>query len=287
MSLAGILSNEKLIETRLGNKLGLQVGRVLAARLMLHLRRALRGSCPPDVAPYVAKLKRDGFCLIPDFLPEDVFRAVRQEFEQANNDATWTDATTFVDVRRLAMTAARINTKTAQDCPETMKWVFGDCRWRDIFAAHEGCDRGRLDDLDRLEARFEHIVPTDEAPPEEKDYSTCFVHSDSFFSITKAFYYLRDSDEHSGAFRFAPGSHRLTLARLAFEYANSNGRFERSPRPTDDELAQMGCRMESLDCRANSLMIANPFGFHARGEFDQGTQRNTVYWEFRSLPFRM
>ena len=284
--LAKILSNEKLIESKTSNRLGLQVGRALAARLALKIRRAQGLSPPNGVAQWADELKAEGYCVVQNFLSPDVFDTVRAEFAGATSDEQAEGAKLYVDGYNLGMLAVPINSRTRDSYPATSEHLMGDRRWKEIFCAHEGARLEQFENLDRLEARFERIKQHEGQPPPNKDFSTCILHADTFHTVTKAFFYLEATNERNGAFVFAPRSHRLNLRRLRFEYANSVGRFDRSPQPTDAELAEIGVEKRSICCPANTLMIVNPQGFHARGFVDPGFERHAIYWEFRSSPFR-
>ena len=254
-----VLSKEKLIESPLANRAGLQVARIVFARIALWMRgRPLSG----------------GVAFLPNFLSPADLELVRNDFAEAI-DSRGVGA---VDGYGLAATKAPILPGSA-----TESVVFGDERWKQIFRKSETCKN-----LSLLEtkARFERITRAESSNP-ERAFSTAIAHADTFHSITKAFLFLEETGPEHGAFKYAMGSNRLTLARLAFEYRNSNGRFEYSPQPTEDELRRMAVDLKAVTCPANTLMIVDVFGFHARGIVQTGFERHAVCWEYRSNPFAL
>jgi Phytanoyl-CoA dioxygenase (PhyH) len=121
-----------------------------------------------------------------------------------------------------------------------------------------------------------------------------YLHADVHFPSVKAWLYLNDIDERNGAFVFAPGSHKLTAGRLAYEYESSirvakakqQGAVHtavpyglvRMPRP--DQMQAMGIREKSFVGKANTLVIANVMGFHRRGSFEPHVTRNLLMLRF-------
>jgi hypothetical protein len=254
-----VLTKKKLIESPLANRAGLQVARIVFARLALWMRgRPLSG----------------GVALLPNFLSPADLELVRKDFAEAI-DSRGVGA---VDGYGLEATKASVLPGSATELA-----VFGDERWKRIFRKRESC---KSLSLMELEARFERITRA-QSPNPERAFSTAIVHSDTFHSVTKAFLFLEETGLEHGAFKYAMGSNRLSPARLAFEYRNSNGRFEYSPQPTEDELRRMAVDLKAVTCPANTLMIVDAFGFHARGIVQAGFERHAVCWEYRSNPFTL
>ena len=100
------------------------------------------------------------------------------------------------------------------------------------------------------------------------------VHADTFHPTLTGFDFLEDVGPDDGPFCYVRGSHRLTPGRLAWEQAESVRRATSedvltargSPRAAACDLEAMGFPPPApLDCRANTLVVADTFGFHARG----------------------
>ena len=120
------------------------------------------------------------------------------------------------------------------------------------------------------------------------------VHADTFHPTLKAFYFLEDVGPDDGPFCYVRGSHRLTAGRLAWEHAGSLRRAASedrqtargSPRVTPGDLEAMGLPPPApLRCRANTLIVADTFGFHARGVARSSQPRVELWFYSRRNPF--
>ena len=121
------------------------------------------------------------------------------------------------------------------------------------------------------------------------------LHRDTFFSAMKFWLFLRPVRAADGPFTFVPGGHRLTPERLAWEQAEARRIVESSGRDLNtggsfriDEagLAALGLPTPvACVCEANTLVIANTLGFHARGRAEPGTERLALYGWRRPFPF--
>ena len=119
------------------------------------------------------------------------------------------------------------------------------------------------------------------------------LHMDTFHPTMKAWLFLEDVAADAGPFTYAPGSHRRTPRRDAWERRMSvdaadpstpsrGGSFRIGPH----QLRRIGCRApEPLATPANTLVVADTYGFHARGEAPAGTLRIAIYVTSRPNPF--
>ena len=112
------------------------------------------------------------------------------------------------------------------------------------------------------------------------------LHADSFHPTVKAWLFLTDVAVGEGAFTYVPGSHRLTPARLAWERAKSGDARtssdletrEGSPRVSEAELVTLGLPPpQEVAVPANTLVVADTFGFHRRGTSTGPSQRVEVW----------
>jgi hypothetical protein len=120
------------------------------------------------------------------------------------------------------------------------------------------------------------------------------LHADTFHPSIKSWLYLQDVEPEDGPLTYVPGSHRLTWRRIVWEYRRSliardlkdghseNGSF----RVGADDLAFLSLPAPvPLIVPANSLVIANTFGFHCRGPAAHGRTRREVWCYSRVNPF--
>jgi len=125
--------------------------------------------------------------------------------------------------------------------------------------------------------------------PGQRDPQT-LLHSDASVPTMKAWYFLNDVGEDDAPLCYVPGSHLLTPERLAWELrharsvsgpAAGNGEASKhhgvppDPRRVDkSELASMGLGLPArLVVPANTLIVADTFGFHKRAQAKHPTMR--------------
>ena len=119
-------------------------------------------------------------------------------------------------------------------------------------------------------------------------------HADTFHSNAKAWFFLEDVNENDCPFAYVRGSHLLTPKRLAWEKKQSitaknhptiyhaRGSF----RALEDDLLEMGLPApEKLPVPANTLIVADMFGFHQRSISAHATCRVEIYATLRRNPF--
>ncbi|MTH97977.1 phytanoyl-CoA dioxygenase family protein [Roseibium sp. RKSG952] len=120
------------------------------------------------------------------------------------------------------------------------------------------------------------------------------LHADTFHATSKAWLFLHDVGEEDGPFCFVPGSHRLTPERLEWEYQCSLT-ASRDPRShhasgsfriRQKELESLGLPpARRMAVKANTLIVADTFGFHGRTPSDKPTTRVEMHWHMRRNPF--
>jgi hypothetical protein len=124
------------------------------------------------------------------------------------------------------------------------------------------------------------------------------LHADSFFPCVKAWLFLDDVNAQNGPFHYVPGSQRLTWRRLRWEYVeslkssrnrdsqDSQRYWDGSFRVSDAELQTMGFpEAKAFVVPANTLVIANVYGFHKRGHAEADTSRMSIWMQARDNPF--
>lgn len=284
MSLTDDLTSREYHEgSPLANRLGFQLARTVV------MNRRIARAClerRPAVHPAYEALAHDGVASIPDFLPADVFQAISTEFETARQAGLLVTAPCVEDngvIEDLVAVG-----KNRQAFPVTYRVFSENQSLRDLV----GDIIGRTPDTTSLiiSVMRQSLEPTTPV----RMIGSNYIHADIHFPSVKAWLYLNDIDESNGAFIFAPGSHRLTLGRLAYEYeasvrvakAKADGAVHaeipyglaRIPRP--DQLRHMGIVEKSFVGRANTLVIANTMGFHRRGTFQPNLTRNLLMLRF-------
>ena len=121
------------------------------------------------------------------------------------------------------------------------------------------------------------------------------LHTDTFHPTVKAWLFLTDVAADAMPFVYVPGSHRLTPQRLDWERRMSD-RGQRRRRPQDphrlvraiapDTLAALGLPPpRAIAVPANTLVVADTFGFHARGPSARPATRVEIWAMGRRNPF--
>ena len=120
------------------------------------------------------------------------------------------------------------------------------------------------------------------------------LHSDTFHPSLKAWLFLTDVEENGRPLTYVAGSHRLTARRLQWErrksveVMRSGDRLSQrgSLRVRPDELRQLGFPQPTRFCvPANTLVVADTCGFHARADSDEPSVRVELWAYCRRNPF--
>jgi hypothetical protein len=131
--------------------------------------------------------------------------------------------------------------------------------------------------------------------PDDNDIQKV-LHQDTWFDAWKLWYFPRAVHAGEGPFKFARYSHGLSSARMRltssfaiignkWEDWRGAGHDEGSWRVSDDELIQMGCGAEDITCDAGTLVIANVYGYHARGLAETKKERIALHASIRLPPW--
>jgi hypothetical protein len=257
------------------NRWGLHVGRIrLAAALARARRRRLRSMI--DETDRLA-FERDGFVLKRDFLPADAFAALREQifgYRGAAREMTQGDTIT----RRIAVDRHALHAMPAVAALIAMPEWRGLNRYVGSFDSEP---------ITYIQTILSHVTDSDPDPQTA-------LHADTFHATVKAWLFLTDVAEDEGPFVYVPGSHRMTPARLAWEKARSmqastgldrlSSRGSLRVRP--DELTALGLPApRAFAVPANTLVVADTSGFHARGPSVRPSMRIEVWTYGRRNPF--
>ena len=245
-----------------------------------------------------ADLARDGFVLIRDVLPQDDFAALQQEVEAhveginrrqpmpVNDrlgfqpkqpfdggfdryDGGTLNRFVHIDPLRLPRSAAVGSDLRLHRCSRQVIGLPMDPQRLDIYLTVHG-EESRTPDLQKE------------------------LHRDTFFRALKCWYFLRPVTAEDGPFEYVPGSHRLDRSRLEWEQTTAEAAITHRQQPDlsgsfrirPEVLPQLGLPQPvSLSCPANTLVLADVFGFHRRGAALPGRQRLALYGWNRPYPF--
>ncbi|HEX3860417.1 MAG TPA: phytanoyl-CoA dioxygenase family protein [Stellaceae bacterium] len=283
--LAQVFTQEKffarnpVIGSRWLNELGLHTARVaLACRLAERRRRHLARLIPAEDR---AALDRDGFIIKRDFLPPEIFAGLIGQIKELRAPAReMVEGDTVT--RHIALDPAVLDRAPAARHLLDMPQFRGLLHYAGASAAAP---------MIYLQTIFSGAIAGLSDPQTD-------LHTDTFHPTVKAWLFLTDVAADAMPFVYVPGSHRLTPERLAWErrmsiaasrqphetYRQPQHRLTRAISP--DELHNLGLPPpRAIAVPANTLVVADTFGFHARGPSAQPTTRVEIWAFGRRNPF--
>ncbi|MBC2777423.1 phytanoyl-CoA dioxygenase family protein [Parasphingopyxis marina] len=268
-------SKNPLIGSKRLNACGLHVSRVKHAHAMAAKRRA-RLARLIDPAEREA-FDRNGFVEKRDFLPAEEFARLRDTvlaYRGPARDMVQGDTIT----RRFA-----IDPKLLAAIPD-LRSLLAHPEWRGLIRYAGSFDQ---EPLNYIQSILSHVR---EADPDPQTH----FHADTFHPTVKAWLFLTDVAEDEGPFCYVPGSHRLTPERLEWERQmslkapegldrlSSRGSF----RVTPAELPALGLPPpRQFAVPANTLVVGDTFGFHARGPSVRPSTRVEIWAYGRRNPY--
>lgn len=257
------------------NALGLHVQRRQLAMAMAGYRRNALASRLD--AGERAHFEQNGFFIRENALPAEQFAALRAELG-ALRSTGWEMRQGRAVTRRVSLDQDVL----AQN-PASAAFV-ADRGVRDLIAYASSNTGG-------ITYQLQSIVI--DAANADQDPQTR-LHADTFHPTAKAWLFLDDVADDQGPFSYVPESHRLTPERLAWEYRQSLGAArsgeqmhrEGSFRIDEPELAALGLPPpRRFAVPANTLVVADTSGFHARCASHQASHRVEIYASLRRNPF--
>ena len=265
--------------------------RVQLAETLCIWRRLLRPA-------QLAGLERDGFVVLENFLPQPEFEALRDEVE-----------TVVARASRLHPPPdnSRPGFRPKQPFPGGFDRFDGGTLNRFLHIDPEQMPRAAAFSHDqRLSAGSRQVIGLPMNPRKLDIYLTVHgeeartpdlqkvLHRDTFFRALKFWFFLWPVQPQDGPFEYVPGSHRLDSSRLRWEQTTATAAAEKRRQPDvsgsfrirEQSLAELGLpRPVALTCPANTLVLADVFGFHRRGAAAHGQQRLALYGWNRPYPF--
>lgn len=256
------------------NAAGLHLWRKRNAHALADRRRArLAGMIPADLR---AQFDRDGFIVVRDYLPDGDFRTLQAaildtEFESRAHQQG--DTIT----RRVA-----VGPQVRRRFP-ALAALLDSPRWRGLMAYVASTRSTPL-------YYIQTIAGAVTAGPPDPQLE---LHADTFHPSLKAFLFLTDVHDDDRPLTYVAGSHRLTPERAAWEQDRSvriaaQDRLSQrgSLRIAPDDLAALDLPQPTrFAVPANTLVVIDTSGFHARADSDRPTLRVEVWAYCRRTPF--
>jgi len=264
-----------LIGSRRLNEWGLHAARVGLAYRLAQARRC-------KLARLVSEedrkaFDRDGFVLRPNFLPDEQFAALVAQVRAYRGPLREISEGDTI-MRKVALDSRAVAALPALGA------ILQSSDWRGLVRYAGSRD---AEPVVWVQSILRHAC-SGPADPQT------FLHADTFHPTVKAWLFLTDVAEDAGPFTYVPGSHKLTAQRLEWERRMSLS-ARHSPNAEDRqgsfridpaELASLGLPQPRLFAvSANTLIVADTFGFHARGPSERPSLRVEVWAYGRRSPF--
>jgi len=257
------------------NRWGLHVARIrIAAALARSRRHRLRHLIDTKDR---AAFERDGFVIKRDFLPAEDFATLRRQvldYRGTAREMVQGDTIT----RRIAIDPPALRAMPALAALIAMPAWRGLNRYVGSFDSEP---------LGYIQTILSHVTDSDPDPQTA-------LHADTFHSTVKAWLFLTDVAEDEGPFVYVPGSHRMTPERLDWERARSVRAAQDLDRLSSrgslrvgrEELPALGLPApHAFAVPANTLVVADTSGFHARGPSARPSMRIEIWSYGRRNPF--
>lgn len=264
-----IIGNQKL------NELGLHRYRVeLASKLAHNRRQKLAKTLTQDE---VEQFQKNGFILKENFLPEDDFEKLSKELLETPLETRETLQGDTV-TRRMALDG-----ETLKQLPATEK-LLNDAKWQGFL---NYVASSKVQPMYYVQVILSHVRKSRPDPQTN-------LHSDTFHSSVKAWLFLTDVAEDEGPFVYVPGSHIVNEQRLDWEHQQSVAMNEKSNalsrrgslRIQQSELENLGYdQPQAFAVKKNTLVVADTYGFHARGPSVRPSTRIELWAYGRRSPF--
>lgn len=257
------------------NRMGLHVIRMVLSHFIMRARMWML------VLPISREERKvyfnEGYIIRENFLPDDTFNALEKEarsFEGETREAIQGDTITH---------RAELSPTVLENYPSIKKFLLNPELGK-LTRFTAGHFRLPLYYLENIKNKYSQ---GDQDP--QKDF-----HIDTFHPSMKCWFFIDDVTEEMGPYTYIPRSHKLTCKRLKCHYrlsleakcADNIMHAQGSFRFTKEDLEKLGLpEPRSFTVKKNTLVIANVFGIHRRGDSEQKSTRLSIWGDSRVNPF--
>lgn len=220
---------------------------------------------------------REGYLIKENFLNDDEFAVLEKEARSFKGDVREARQGDTITLR------AALSPEVLKSVP-AIKAFITDKKFTQLAGFTSGHNRAPLYYLENVKNNY-----SEGALDPQKT-----LHSDTFHPTMKCWLFLEDVTEDMAPFNYIPQSQKLTWKRIKWEYRMSlnaknigNGLISRgSPRFIAEDLEFLGLQQpRTFTAKKNTLVIANTFGVHRRGDSTQKSTRMALWGDSRTNPF--
>jgi hypothetical protein len=257
------------------NRLGLHVWRLKTAHAFARSRRARLAHLVP--AELRDEFDRNGIVVIPNFLPRDDFASLQSAMLNSKLP-TRSHQQGDTITRRVS-----IGPQLLHRFPQ-LSTMLESAVWAGLMTYVAST---RSKPLYYLQTILGGMAEGPADPQLE-------LHADTFHPSLKAWYFLTDVPEDGRPLTYVAGSHRLSPERIEWEKRRSTEVLSSgdplsrrgSLRIAPEELGDLGLPQPTLFAvPANTLVVADTCGFHARADSHRPSRRVEVWAYCRRTPF--
>ena len=272
---AKCFESHSIIANPLFNQLGLHRYRVKKAAEMAQKRRERLAKYLS--ADDIQQFEQNGFILKENFLPEDEFATLSQELLNTPLETRETLQGDTV-TRRMALDG-----QVLKQLPAT-KRLLESSLWQSRL---NYVNSSKVQPMYYVQAIMSHVR---KARPDPQTN----LHSDTFHANMKAWLFLTDVAQDEGPFVYVPGSHLANEKRLDWEQQRATSMTAKTDamsrrgsfRIKASELNALGYgEPQAFAVKKNTLVIADTYGFHARGPSVRPSTRIELWAYGRRSPF--
>jgi len=238
-----------------------------------------------------AALDEEGIVIIPDYLPDDRYHAVRAAYAEYASSRHVRDIG-GENNSNIVFEYGHVISDDPDDAGAVLNATLADDPLIVGLAEHI-IHRKIRRPLTLLFQRLELDAADDITDREQ------LLHTDKFFPCAKAIYFVDAVNDDSSPFVYCPRSHRMTSERLRWERVMSTREamlkaqrigefdefdevaFERSRNVIGSEFrARLQLAERPVTCNGNTLVVVNNQGFHRRGKLVRGATRRSLWINF-------
>lgn len=275
LTTAKSFKNNPIIGSPFLNKMGLHVVRLILAHTVMRARMWMLAI--PISRQDRQSYFRDGYIIKENFLPEDEFKALEQEarsFKGEVREARQGDT----------LTQRAVLSPEVLQLQPVMEGLITKPSFKKLTQFTAGHLRMPLLYLENIKNKY-----CEGGKDPQKT-----LHADTFHPTMKCWFFIDDVAEEAGPFNYVPESNRLSWKRLKWQYRMSlNAESEKntyhangSTRYSEEDLKELGLpQIRAFAVKKNTLVIANTFGIHRRGDSLEKSTRLAIWGDSRTNPF--
>ena len=222
---------------------------------------------------------REGYLVKENFLSDDEFKTLEKETRSFDGDIREARQGDTVTLR------AALSPEVLEATP-TIDKLINNRQFKQLARFTAGHLREPFYYLEKVKNGYNS---NNGAPDPQKS-----LHSDTFHPTMKCWFFIDDVKEEAGPFMYVPQSQRLTWKNIKWQYRMSIGAKDAkntlhakgSSRYDAKDLEELGLPpAKAFAVKKNTLVFANTFGIHRRGDSAQKSTRLALWGDSRTNPF--